>query len=71
MDEYSKTGPKTPKAEAALRARITVDQMKTLLEYGDQADLLKALKEKYQVGPNHPNFEKIMQIWRSAKRERF
>ncbi len=71
MDDYSKTGPKTPKAAAALRARITAEQMRILLELSDESIVLRALQEQYGVGPSHPNFEKIMQIWQDSQKRRF
>ena len=68
-DDYSKSGPRSPRASAAARERITADQMRALLLYSDENALVSALKEKYGVSPRHPNFETIMQIWRSARQQ--
>jgi len=68
MDEYSKSGPKSPKAAAAERARKMADQMRELLEYGDEATLITTLKSKHGIRPSNPKFETILTIWREEKR---
>jgi hypothetical protein len=70
MDEYSKSGPQSPKAAAAERARKMASQMRDLLAYGDEATLVAALKSKYGISPRDPKFEAILSIWREEQQRR-
>ena len=67
MDEYSKSGPKTPKSAAQQRARETTAQMNDLLSIQDEETLIVALKTKYGLTPRDPRYQAIMQIWRDAQ----
>ena len=69
MDEYSKTGPKSPKASRAQRARELHSQMSDLLSIKDEQTLVSTLTGKYDAGPGDPRFEAIMQIWRDVQRQ--
>ena len=68
MDEYSKSGPKTPKAASRKRDRETTAQMRGLLAIRDEETLVLALKSKYNLTPKDPRYKAIMQIWNDAQR---
>jgi hypothetical protein len=70
VDEYSRSGPKSPKAAAEARRREAESQMKELLLAGDEETLVAVLKSRYNLTPRDSKFQQIMQIWRDA-RQRF
>ncbi len=70
MDEYSRSGPKSPKAAAEARRREAEAQMKELLLARDEETLIAVLKNRYNLTPQDARFQQIMQIWRDA-RQRF
>jgi hypothetical protein len=67
VDEYSKSGPKTPKAASEARRREMEAQMRDLLAINDEATLVSVLKSKYGLTPRDPRYTAIMQIWNDAQ----
>ena len=67
VDEYSKTGPKSPKATRADRERELAAQMRGLLASKDEVTLKSILISKYDLNQGDPRFDAIMKIWRDAQ----
>ena len=67
MDDYQKSGPKTPKAASREREREMQSQMRDLLAIDDENTLVSILKSKYSLTPRDPRFTAIMQIWNDAQ----
>jgi hypothetical protein len=67
LDEYSKSGPKSPKATAGARERQVQTQMRDLLAINDESTLVSVLKSDYSLTPRDPRYKAIMQIWRDAQ----
>jgi hypothetical protein len=67
LDEYSKSGPKSPKAAAGARERQIQTQMRDLLAINDENALVSVLKSDYNLTPRDPRYKAIMQIWRGAQ----
>jgi hypothetical protein len=70
VDEYSKSGPKTPKAAAMRREREMAAQMAELLAERDERGLVQILKNKYDLTPKDPRYSAFMQIWRDLQSKR-
>jgi hypothetical protein len=67
LDEYGKTGPKSPKAAAKERERRIQAQMRNLLAIDDENTLVSVLKSDYALTPKDPRFKAIMQTWYDAR----
>lgn len=67
MDEYQKSGPKTPKAASREREREIQSQMRDLLAIDEEATLVSILKSKYSLTPKDPRYAAIMRIWNDAQ----
>jgi hypothetical protein len=68
LDEYSKSGPKTPKAASRERDRERTAQMRDLLAIRDEETLVLVLRSRYNLTPKDPRYLAIMQIWNDAQR---
>lgn len=71
MDEYSKSGPKSPRSEAISRERELATQMLALAEIQDEETLREALLRDHGIGEAHPRFNLILKTWRELQRHRF
>lgn len=67
MDDYQKSGPKTPKAASREREREMHSQMRDLLAIDDENTLVSLLKSKYNLTPRDPRYAAIMQIWNDVQ----
>ena len=67
VDDYQKSGPKSPKAAARARERQIQTQMRDLLAINDENALVSVLKSDYNLTPRDPRYKAIMQIWRDAQ----
>ena len=67
VEEYSRSGPKSPKAAAKERERQVQSQMRDLLAIKDESTLVSVLKNDYSLTPRDPRYKAIMQIWRDAQ----
>jgi hypothetical protein len=71
MDDYSKTGPKTPRADAKFRERQTLQHLQRLLRSGTEEEFLAGLrKEPFRIDPNHPKYKKMILLWRERNFQR-
>ena len=61
--------PRTPKDEARIRERVTMDAMAMLLEIGNEDSFKEALKI-YGITPGEPRFEAVLAAWREAQDEK-
>jgi len=64
MDEYSKSGPKSPKAASHDRERQRLRTMERLLAIDSEEEFIEKLRIDAGVDPDHPNFEVMIRIWR-------
>jgi hypothetical protein len=67
VDDYQKSGPKTPKAASREREREMHSQMRDLLAIDDENTLVYLLKSKYNLTPGDPRYAAIMRIWHDAQ----
>jgi hypothetical protein len=67
VDDYQKSGPKTPKAASREREQEMRSQMRYLLAIDDENTLVSILKSKYGFTPRDPQYAAIMQIWNDAQ----
>ena len=70
MDDYSRSGPKTPRAGALSRKHEVARQMRELLALDDEHTLKDALLKDHGIDPDHPRFKMILQTWRELQRHR-
>jgi len=63
MDDYSKLGPKSYKAEASQKAREEKRSRERLLESNTEQEFIEGL-EKIGVTRKHPGFNAALQTWR-------
>jgi hypothetical protein len=64
VDDYQKSGPKTPKASSRERERDTLRRMERLLEIDSEREFIEELRNEAGVDPNHPKFKQMITIWR-------
>jgi hypothetical protein len=64
MDEYSKSGPKTPRAANRSREQDLLRRMERLLETKTEGEFIKELLAQLGVDPNHPKYLTMIKIWR-------
>ena len=64
MDDYSKTGPKTMKGIRSAAEREMQDRMKRLLALETEGDFIKQLRIEAEVDPKHPNYLRMIKLWR-------
>ena len=60
MDEYSKSGPKSPRSDVIAREREIMRQMRELASVPDEETLRTALKRDHQIDEGHPRFKLIL-----------
>ena len=70
MDEYSKSGPKTPRGDALSRKNEVARQMRELLALSDEQTLRDALVRDHGIDEEHPRFKLILKTWRELQRRR-
>ncbi len=70
MDDYSKSGQKTPRAAAKAREVEMRRQMSELVAIDDEATLIEALHRIHGIDQNHPKFKPILNAWRELRRRR-
>jgi hypothetical protein len=70
MDEYSKSGPKTPQGNVLSRKREVARQMRELLALNDEQTLTDALIRDYGIDEAHPRFKMILKTWRELQQHR-
>ena len=70
MDDYSKSGPKTPRADAISRKNEIARQMRELLALSDERTLKDALIKDHGIDEAHPRFKMILKTWRELQRHR-
>jgi hypothetical protein len=70
LDEYSESGPKSPRSEALSRERETVRQMRELFAIKDEKTLKEALQRDHGIEENHPRFKLILKTWRELQQHR-
>ena len=70
MDEYSKSGPKTPRSNAISREREIARQMKELLALKDEQTLRDSLIADHGINEDHPRFKMILKTWRELQQHR-
>jgi len=61
--------PRTPKDEARVRERVTMDAMGILLEIGDEESFKESLRI-YGMMPGQPRYEAALTIWRETQSEK-
>ena len=64
MDDYSKTGPKTPSSGAKERERNKLPIMQELLEVENENDFIDELRSKLDITPSHPGYLPAIKLWR-------
>jgi hypothetical protein len=64
VDEYSRSGPKSPKAASRERERERLHLMERLLELEDERDFLEELEKQLDILPKHPAYKAALMIWR-------
>lgn len=64
MDEYSRSGPKSPKAAAEARRRERLRLMERLLELDDERGFTLELERQLGVKPKDPAYGAALTIWR-------
>ncbi len=67
MDDYSKTGPKSPSAAAKAREREMASKMREVLNLGDEQLLIATLENDYNVQRGTERFDAIVNAWRSGR----
>lgn len=70
MDDYSRTGPQTPRGDVKAREREMARQMRELYAISDEATLRETLKRDYNVTEEQPRFKQILQLWREQRQHR-
>ena len=70
MDDYSKSGPKTPRADAVAREAEVKRQMRELLALDDERLLKEALVRDHEIDEKDPKFSAILKVWRELRRHR-
>ena len=64
MDEYSKTGSRSYRAESRKREADRDRKMSRVLAEPTEADFVQALHDVLGIKPTHPSFHAILRIWR-------
>jgi hypothetical protein len=64
MDEYSKSGPKTPKSIRSAAEREMHTRMKRLLAVETEGEFIRQLRIEAGVDPKHPNYLRMIGLWR-------
>ncbi len=65
MDEYSRTADRLRKAMVIQREKEKVARMRELLKAQTEEQFRAILEKDWQVGPEHPNYKVMLQMWRS------
>jgi hypothetical protein len=60
MDDYTKSGPKTPRAHALAREAEVKRQMRELLALDDERLLKEALVRDHEMDEKNPKFSAIL-----------
>jgi len=64
MDDYSKTGPKTPSSSARERERERLRIMQVLLEVDNESEFIDELRAKLNITPRHAGYLPAIKFWR-------
>jgi hypothetical protein len=64
VDEFSKTGPKTSKSIRSAAEREMQARMKRLLAIETEAEFIRQLRVQAGVDPKHPNYLRMIELWR-------
>jgi hypothetical protein len=64
---FSEARPRTPKAAALMRERVTMNAMQTLTAVADEAKFKEMLTTIYQLKPGQPQYEAALRAWREAQ----
>jgi hypothetical protein len=67
LDDYSKSGPKTPRAAAKAREAEMQARMKRLLAIETEGEFIDQLRIEAGIGAKHPNFLTILKLWRDLR----
>lgn len=59
--------PRTPKGEARVRERVTMDAMGILAGIHAEEEFKEALSRLYRITPGHPRYEAALKAWRDAQ----
>jgi hypothetical protein len=67
MDEYSKTGPRSYRAQARQKAQDKSNLMKNALTLQSEADFIEFLRNRLGVTPSHPGYLVAIKLWRERQ----
>lgn len=59
--------PRTPKGEARVRERVTMDAIGLLAELQDEDEFKEALNRLYGIKPGEPRYEAALNAWREVQ----
>jgi hypothetical protein len=59
--------PRTPKDEARVRERVTMDAMGILMAIQDEEEFKEALTRIYSIMPGEPRYEAALAAWRQGQ----
>ena len=59
--------PRTPKDEARVRERVTMDAMGMLMAIQDEEKFKEALSSLYRIMPGEPRYEAALAAWRQGQ----
>ena len=65
MDEYSKSAPRSSRAEIRERESAAKKKAMELLESSTEEQFRQALLQDFRVDPQHPRFSQMLQLWRA------
>ena len=64
---FSEARPRTAKAAALMRERVTMNAMRTLTAVADEEKFKEMLTSLYQLKPGQPQYEAALRAWREAQ----
>lgn len=64
MDEYSQSGPRSPRTESLRLQRDMLRRMQRLLEIRVEEEFVETLRGELGISADHPNFRGILKVWR-------
>jgi hypothetical protein len=59
--------PRTPKGEARVRERVTMDAMGILMAIQEEEKFKEALYRFYRIMPGEPRYEEALAVWRQGQ----
>jgi hypothetical protein len=67
MSIFDEAQPRTGTSEAKKRERAVSKAVRKLLDANDEKTLIEGLRKDFGITPKHPDYEKIIAVWRNER----